>query len=77
MKRIYDYLGLETFDHDFDNIEQKTKEDDEVYSIGNIHTIRTKLEPTRSVAREVLGRDVTNWIWDNYRWFFDYFRYTK
>lgn len=77
MARIYEYLGISLFDHDFDNIEQKTKEDDEVYSIGNIHDIRMKLEPTRSNAREILGRDVTNWIWDNYKWFFDYFRYTK
>ena len=77
MARVYDYLGIDMYDHDFDNIEQRTKEDDEVYSIGNIHTIRMKLEPTRSNAKEVLGRDVTNWIWDNYKWFFDYFRYTK
>ena len=77
MKRIYDYLEIETFTHDFDNIEQITKEDDSVYGIFGDHKIRTKLEPTRSVAKEILGRDVTNWIWDNYRWFFDYFRYTK
>jgi sulfotransferase len=77
MKRIYDYLEIETFAHDFDNIEQITKEDDSVYGIFGDHKIRTKLEPTRSVAKEIMGRDVTNWIWDNYRWFFDYFRYTK
>jgi hypothetical protein len=25
----------------------------------------------------LLGRDVTNWIWDTYKWYFDYFRYSK
>jgi len=77
MRRIYDFLEVENYDHDFDNIEQVTKEDDSVYGIFGDHKIRTKLEPTRSVAKELLGRDVTNWIWDTYKWFFDYFRYTK
>jgi sulfotransferase len=77
MRRIYEFLEVEHYDHDFDNIEQVTKEDDSVYGIFGDHKIRTKLEPTRSVAKELLGRDVTNWIWDTYKWFFDYFRYTK
>lgn len=77
MVRIYDYLGLPYFAHDFDNIEQITKEDDEVYGVFGDHKIRTKLEPVRSKAKELLGRDVTDWIWNNYKWFFDEFRYTK
>jgi sulfotransferase len=77
MRRIYDFYGVEYFEHDFDNIEQITTEDDSVYGIFGDHKIRTKLEPTRSVARDLLGRDVTNWIWDTYKWYFDYFRYSK
>ena len=33
MVRIYDYLGIPYFQHDFDNVEQVTKEDDEVYGM--------------------------------------------
>ena len=77
MTRIYQYLGIPYYQHDWDNIEQVTKEDDEVYGSFGDHTIRTRLEPVPSKAKALLGKDVTNWIWDNYQWFFQQFRYTK
>jgi sulfotransferase len=77
MRKIYDYLELPFFEHDFDNIEQVTKEDDEVYGMFGDHKIRKKLEPVRSRAKELLGRDVTNWIYENYKWFFEQFKYSK
>jgi hypothetical protein len=63
--------------HDFDNIVQVTKEDDEIYGTFGNHIIRTKLEPVRSRANELLGVDVTNWIYNNYEWFFKQFGYSK
>lgn len=77
MTKIYQYLDIPYFKHDFDYIEQVTKEDDEVYGAFGDHIIRTKLEPVRSRAKELLGKDVTDWIWKNYEWFFKQFRYTK
>lgn len=77
MVRIYDYLGISHFKHDFDNIEQVTKEDDEVYGAFGDHVIRTKLEPVPSKAKQLLGKDVTDWIYQNYKWFYDQFRYSK
>lgn len=77
MKRIYEYLELPHYKHDFENIQQLTKEDDEVYGVYGNHTIRTKLEPVRSRANELLGLDVSNWIYDNYQWFFNHFGYNK
>ncbi len=77
MQQVYEYLGLPYYSHDFDNIIQITKEDDEVYGVFGDHKIRTKLEPVRSKARDLLGKDVTDWIYTNYRWFFDQFRYSK
>jgi sulfotransferase len=77
MQRIYQYLNIPFYKHDFDNIEQVTKEDDEVYGSFGDHTIRTKLEPVRSKAKELLGKDVSDWIFTNYQWFFQQFRYTK
>jgi sulfotransferase len=75
--RIYDFLGVEHFAHDFDNIEQITVEDDEVYGAFGDHTIRKKLSMKPSDAHAVLGRDVTKWIYENYKWFYDYFKYSK
>jgi hypothetical protein len=77
MTRIYQYLNIPFYKHDFDNIEQVTKEDDEVYGTFGDHVIRTKLEPVPSKAKQLLGKDVTAWIYDNYKWFFEQFRYTK
>lgn len=77
MKQVYQYLNLPYFEHNFENIEQVTKEDDEVYGIFGDHKIRTKLEPVRSRSKELLGNDVSEWIYNNYKWFFDQFRYTK
>jgi hypothetical protein len=39
--------------------------------------ITIELEPIRSKAKELLGKDVMDWIYNNYRWFFDQFNYSK
>ena len=77
MVKIYEYLDIPHFKHDFDNIEQVTREDDEVYGAFGDHVIRTKLEPVRSKAKELLGKDVTDWLYNNYKWFYDQFKYNK
>ena len=77
MMRIYNYLDIPYYKHDFDNVEQVTKEDDAVYGIYGDHSIRTKVEPLHSQAKQVLGKDVTDWIWNTYKWYFDYFQYRK
>lgn len=75
MKRVYDYLELEPFQHDFSNIEQTTKEDDAVYGYVGLHDIRPQLEMKPSDAKHVLGVDVYNWIMSTYKWYNEYFGY--
>ena len=77
MIRIYQYLDIPHFAHDFDNIEQVTKEDDEVYGAFGDHTIRKQLKLIPSKAKQLLTPEVCNWIYTNYEWFFKYFRYSK
>ena len=77
MERIYNYLEIPQYFHDFNRIEQITKEDDEVYGAFGDHIIRTKLEPVKSRAIELLGGDVCDMIYENYRWFFNEFGYKK
>ena len=78
MQRIYQYLELPYFQHDFDNIEQVTIEDDEVYGIGHgLHTIRKKLEMKPSDADIVLGKDVCGWLYDSFRWYYEKFGYKR
>lgn len=75
MDKIYTYLEVDSFKHDFNNIVQVTKEDDEIYGIYGDHVIRTKLEPFPSKANAILGSNVTKWIKNNYQWFYDKFKY--
>lgn len=75
MKRVYEYLGIEPFQNDFNNIPQTTKEDDEVYGFSGLHTIRPSLEMRPSDAKDVLGRDVYDWIMKQYKWYNEYFGY--
>ena len=77
MTKIYQYLNIDYFEHDFDNIEQVTKEEDGVYGFTDLHTIRTQLQMKPSDARGILGREVCDWIYNYYKWYFDYFNYKK
>jgi sulfotransferase len=58
LKEIYDFLGEEYFEHNFDHVEQVTQEDDEIHGFVNLHKIRNKVEPVKSRAREVLGEEI-------------------
>lgn len=75
LKRVYDYLEIPHFRHDFSNIPQTTKEDDEVYGMADLHTIRPALEMKPSDAKKVLGKDVYDLLMKHYQWYNDYFGY--
>ncbi len=47
LKGIYDFLGEPQYEHDFDNIEQVTYEDDFIYGLKDLHTIRKKVAPQK------------------------------
>lgn len=77
MTLVYAYLGITDYRHDFDNIEQVTKEDDTVYGVYGDHVIRPRLEWRKSDAERILGKDVCKWVKDNaaFAWYnsrFDY-----
>ena len=75
MERVYTYLEVDVYQHDFNNVEQITKEDDEVYGVFGDHKIRTKIESVNPDYREVLGQNASQWIRQNYGWFYEYFKY--
>jgi len=75
MNRIYEYLELPYYEHDFENIQQTTQEDDKWYGIFGDHTIRGKLSPVVDDFKEVLGHNACRLIEENYMWFFNDFGY--
>jgi sulfotransferase len=42
---VYEFLGEEPYEHDFDRIEQVTVEDDFVYGFKDLHQIRARVTP--------------------------------
>ncbi len=78
MARIYEYLELPYYSHDFNNIEQNNVEDDSVFGLTpDLHTIRPKLEMRPSDAKLILGADICNWLFENYKWYYTKFGYKK
>lgn len=75
MNRVYEYLQIESFQNNFDNIEQTTIEDDSIYGFNGLHSIRSSLEMKPSDAKTILGKDVCDWISHQYKWYYDYFGY--
>jgi sulfotransferase len=70
MNVIYSYLGLPSYDHDFDNVEQTIKEDDSVYGLSNnLHTIRNKIQTLIPDYNEILGKQVCDWIDQRFAWY--------
>lgn len=60
--KLYDFVGEEYFEHDFDDIVQVIRENDAGYGWGdNLHELRTgKLEYLKSDAIEVIGPLLSN-----------------
>ena len=77
MQRIYQYLQIPHFEHDFSNIRQVTQEDDRFHGVFADHAIRSTLTPTEPCARTVLGKQICDLIVEKNNWYFNYFKYKK
>jgi len=75
MKKIYDFLKVPYFQHDWNNIRQITSENDAAHGIFGDHKIRRKLEPLKEDFLEILGPHTCDRIVSNNRWFYEYFNY--
>jgi sulfotransferase len=75
LKRLYTYLEIPYYKHDFDNVEQVTTEDDSVYGIYGDHNIRKVISPVESKYNEILGEYASNWVRNHYAWFYERFNY--
>lgn len=75
MKIIYTYLEQPYYVHDFDNINQITKEDDVIYGHYGDHIIKNKLENISPNYEKILGKEVCDNIFNSYPWFYKLFQY--
>jgi sulfotransferase len=75
MQRIYNYLEIPYFKHDFDNVEQLTHENDVIHGIFGDHKIQPKIQPVPQDYINILGFQNCDSIKQNYSWFFEKFNY--
>lgn len=75
MQRVYNYLELDQFTHNFRNIEQTTHEDDKIYGVFGDHVIKNELKPVKNDFVEILGQNACKIITDGYPWYFEAFNY--
>jgi len=75
MQKIYEYLQIPYYKHDFNNIKQFTIEDDKQYGPFGDHQIRNKIEPVEEDYIKILGKHNCNYIIDKYKWFYKAFNY--
>ena len=61
--------------HDYKQIPQITVEDDTVHGIYGDHIIRNTLGMLPDDSKEVLGQYTADWIYNQYRWYYDVFGY--
>jgi sulfotransferase len=59
MDQVYDYLGLERFSHNFQNVEQVTQEDDAVFGMApGLHDISKVVKAPTPDHNEILGEEL-------------------
>jgi sulfotransferase len=73
MAKIYNYLEIPFYLHDFTNVEQVTQHND-ILHFAN-HDVDSKVEQKQSRAIDVLGEEICNQIYNQYNWYFKLFNY--
>lgn len=75
LDRIYNFLEVPIFQHDFNNVEQITVEDDAVYGPYGDHKIKKEIRPVKEDWNNILGIQTSQEIRNGYNWFYEYFQY--
>jgi len=75
INKVYDFFGVDRYQHDFQNVEQLTQEDDTVHGIFGDHTIRKEVKPIPEQYNKYLGQQLSQNIVNTYPWFYEYFQY--
>lgn len=58
MDKIYSWLGVPTYTHDLENIDNKYREDDRVYDLKDMHEVRPKVAKIAKRPEDVLSPEI-------------------
>jgi sulfotransferase len=76
LDRLYEYLGEEKYDHDFDNVVRMTQEDDSVYRYHYPHRGEGKITPAKAKDwQDIIPDKVAGLIRQQHDLFFKVFGY--
>jgi hypothetical protein len=70
MNNVWEYLEEKPFKHDFNNVEQYTKEHELGWPYGD-HEIRNQVKPLENDWHKVLGKEFSDKIHQSFRWIND------
>jgi len=60
MKKIYEFLELDCYIHDFEHIENPHREIDDQWYLKDMHHVRKKLEKKSKYPQDILSKEVIN-----------------
>lgn len=76
MRRIYEHIGEDYFEHDFNNIQKEVEEDDSHFGVYGQHTVRPVLTPVLpSDWKDVLPAPIAANVRATAKWYHDAFSY--
>lgn len=61
LDRISDFVGLEKFKHDLNNVPE-SKENDDIWGRKDLHKVRKKVSKSNYSAKKVLGKEIYNFF---------------
>ena len=73
MQKLYEYLELPYYQHDFNNIVKEVEEDHRWHGPFGNHDVQKELKPSVSRYKEILGDDIGNEIISGFEWFYQMF----
>ena len=75
IQRVYNYLEIPYYKHDFENIEQLTNENDVIHGIFGDHQIHNKITKMPDDFINILGYHNCDKLKQHYNWYFKKFNY--
>ena len=77
LRKIYNYINIPYFNHNFNNITQQTIENDQIHGVYGDHNIRHTLSISKPDYYDTLGEEISDRIYISNKWYFDLFGYPK
>ena len=75
MGELEEKLGIPRFQYNFNKIEKRARENEEVFGYKGIHNVKDKITPSTQKACNILGKELSTAILQECQWYQKYFNY--